>query len=89
MTGLKTPGSLSIAVFYGNQRCGSQWKYIFEVLVKSRSLTGALSDFAEENFITAVWHVEHVAVITRPELTSRFLRRKKCYSVPVWPMFQF
>lgn len=43
LTDLKTLGLLYVIIVYGNKHYDSQWKYIFEVLVKGKSLTGELS----------------------------------------------
>lgn len=40
LTDLETLGLLYIVIFYGNKHYDSQWKYIFEMLVKGSSLIG-------------------------------------------------
>lgn len=73
---LETLGLLSVVIFYGNKHYDSQWKYIFEVLVKGKSLIEELSEFAKENFLTNVWHMKFI-VINILETTSSFPRKMK------------
>lgn len=72
----ETLGLLSIVIFYGNKHYDSQWKYIFEVLVKGNSFIGELSEIAKENFLTNIWHLKYIIInILKP--TSCLPRKMK------------